>query len=156
MLTADYIPHIKLILEALRVNPERLNSKSKVAIDTRLLRTLLQVAVAKLPFSAEFYRTAYPDLAAAQNDGQIEDLRAHYIETGYFEGRLGAAPVVDEAFYASTYPDVATAVKRGDIASATEHYVTAGAAEGRIPNPDLKQVISFWNAVLGDETRSTR
>ena len=38
----DYVPHIDQFLRALRVNKERLASKSKIAIDAKLLRMLLQ------------------------------------------------------------------------------------------------------------------
>lgn len=39
--TPPYIPHIDLLLQALRVNRDRLNSKSKIAIDAKLLKTLM-------------------------------------------------------------------------------------------------------------------
>lgn len=153
MLSADYLPHISLLLQAMRVNQDRLNSKSKIAIDAKLLRALLQTIVAKLPFSAEFYAETYPDLADAYDAGKIPDLHGHFIESGFFEGRVGAPPPVDEAYYIGLYRDVATAVERGDVLSGTEHYVRAGAAEGRIPNARLKPVVDHWNGILRDDAR---
>jgi hypothetical protein len=61
----EYVPHIALLLDALRVNRERLDSRSKIAIDARLLRTLLQALGETLPFSSEFYLQTYPDIAEA-------------------------------------------------------------------------------------------
>jgi hypothetical protein len=92
-----------------------------------------------------------PDIAEAHASGQIKDLRAHFIQQGYFEGRSGAGPTVNEEFYTSTYPDVADAVKRGDVTSAGEHYLRSGAAEGRIPNALMKEEIEGWLSVLRDE-----
>lgn len=146
--TPPYIPHIDLLLQALRVNRDRLNSKSKIAIDARLLKTLMQTMVASAPFSEEFYKQNYPDLASANAAGQIPDLHQHFAETGYFEGRFGAPPTVDEAFYTGTYKDVGQAVLKGDVTSGTEHYLRSGASEGRIPNEEIRPLLEAWMVVL--------
>ena len=153
MPSPTYVPHIDLLLSALRVSRERLASKSKVAIDTELLRNLLQLAVASLPFDARFYATTYPDIAAAQKAGTIPDLRRHFVEQGFLEGRAGAEPRVDERYYLALYPDVVEAIARGDVASATEHYRRAGAAEGRVPSAAARDDIDHWNRLLRDEHR---
>jgi hypothetical protein len=147
----DYLPHIDLFLRALRINRERLSSRSKVAIEARLLRHLLRTLAEQAPFSEDFYLRNNPDVAEAHAKGQIGDLRAHYLEHGYFEGRPAAPPPVDEAFYAATYADVADAIRRGEVASGAEHYTRSGAAEGRLPNPEMKPVVDGWMAVLRDE-----
>ena len=85
--TPEYLPHIDLLLQALRINRERLNSKSKIAIDARLLRGLIQAIAARAPFSEEFYLQTYPDIAEAHAAGTIPDLQRHYVEAGFFEGR---------------------------------------------------------------------
>ncbi len=151
MQSIDYVPHVDLLLQALRINRERLNSKSKIAIDAKLLRTLLQTMVSSLEFSEEFYLETYPDIAEAYASGQIPDLRRHYIDLGFFEGRLGFPPAVDEEYYTNVYKDVGAAVQRGDITSATEHYLRSGASEGRVPNAQLKPVVDSWTSVLRDE-----
>jgi hypothetical protein len=148
---AEHLPHIDLVLQALRVNRERLNSRSKIAIDARLLKALLSALAGTGRFDAEFYRTTYPDVAAAHAAGDITDLREHYIRSGYFEGRLGAAPDVDEAFYTATYPDVGRAIAGGEIASGTDHYIRSGASEGRIPREDARVAIDAWMSLLRDE-----
>jgi hypothetical protein len=79
----------------------------------------------------------------------------HYIEAGFFEGRLGTPPPVDEAFYTSYYKDVGQAVTRGDIASATEHYLRQGVAEGRVPNRQIKPEVDYWMSILRDDARAT-
>ncbi len=147
----EYLPHIDMFLRALRINRERLASKTKIAVDAKLLRHMLQSLAEAAPFSDEFYLRNNPDVAEAHAAGQIADLRAHFVEQGYFEGRSGAAAMVNEAYYTSTYGDVAEAVRRGDVASGDEHYLRSGAAEGRVPNPQIKERIDSWTAILRDE-----
>jgi hypothetical protein len=144
----EYFPHIELLLQALRINRERLNGRSKIAIDAKLLRRLIELAVARLPFSPEFYARTYPDIAAANTAGQIPDLHKHFIETGYFEGRVGAPPPVDEGFYREVYRDVSHAVDRGDVESAQTHYMRSGAAEGRVPSAQLQPEVDSWISIL--------
>ena len=154
MQTPEYLPHIDLVLQALRINRERLNSKSKIAIDAKLLRALIQAVAARAPFSDDFYLHAYPDIADAHAVGDIPDLHRHYIESGFFEGRFGAPPAVDEPFYTTYYKDVGQAVARGDITSGAEHYLRQGAAEGRVPNRQIKPEVDYWISVLRDDTRA--
>jgi hypothetical protein len=145
-----FIPHIDLLLQSMRISRERLNSRSKVAIDTRLLRTLLYSLAEQLPFDPAFYLAQNDDVAAAYERGAITDLHRHYIETGFTEGRFGAAPTVDESFYASNYKDIGAAIRRGEIISAADHYVRAGAAEGRIPSEALRPAVQRWTDALAD------
>jgi hypothetical protein len=145
-----FVPHIDLLLQAMRISRERLCSRSKVAIDTRLLRTLLHSLAGQLPFDPGFYLAQNDDVAAAYETGEITDLRRHFIESGFFEGRFGAPPQVDEPFYAESYKDIGAAIRRGDILSATEHYVRAGAAEGRVPCEAMRPEVQRWAAALSD------
>jgi hypothetical protein len=145
-----FLPHIDQLLQALRISRERLNSRSKVAIDTRLLRILLHSLAGQLPFDPEFYLDSNADVAAAYESGSITDLHRHFIETGFIEGRFGAAPEVDEPFYAASYKDIGAAIRRGEVASARDHYVRAGAAEGRIPSEAMRQDIERWASVLSE------
>ncbi len=128
---------------------ERLRSGAKAAILLPILREILEVAASKLPFDEDFYLSTYPDVRAAYNSGQIADLRRHFVEEGYFEGRFGAKPNVDEGFYTDTYPDVAGAIANKEVGSALEHYMNAGAAEGRFANPEDKEVMMRWLRLAG-------
>lgn len=148
MQPSDYFPHIDLLLQSMRIDRDRLNRRGKVAIDARLLRRIIQSVVARLPFSAEFYAATYPDIAAAAAAGQIPDLHRHFVETGFFEGRMAVPPPVNEAQYRAAYMDVAEAVAEGRIASGADHYMRAGAAEGRVPAEALAAEIAQWMSVL--------
>lgn len=145
-----FVPHIEQLLQALRITRERLNSKSKVAIDTRMLRTMINCLVEQMPFDSEFYLAQNADIATAYERGEIPDLHRHFVESGFIEGRFGAAPLVDEPFYAASYKDIGAAIRRGDIVSAAEHYIVAGAAEGRIPSEAMRPQIERWAAALSD------
>lgn len=150
-MTAGFVlPHIDQLLRGLQITHARLTSRTKIAIDTAILRALLQSAVAALPFDAAFYRARNPDIDAAFLAGKIADLHGHFIEAGYLEGRFGAAPQVDEAFYLNAYPDVGESIARGHSPSALEHYLRCGAAEGRVPRAELLADIDRWTAVLGE------
>jgi hypothetical protein len=142
------VPHVDFVYRALRIDRERLNSKSRIAIAPRLLQWLLQALAAAAPFSEEFYLGTYSDLAGARASGQLSDPHRHFIETGFLEGRFGAPPAVDETYYTATYRDVAEAIARGDVASGAEHYMRAGAAEGRVPNRQAESQAEAWLNVL--------
>lgn len=148
---STFLPHIELLLQSLRISRDRLNSRSKVAIDTRLLRTMLQCLARQLPFDAKFYLANNPDIAAAHTAGTISDLREHFLEAGFFEGRFGAEPPVDELFYAASYQDIGTAIRRGDIVSGADHYMRSGAAEGRVPSEGMQSEVERWAAVLSHD-----
>ncbi len=144
-----YFPHIDMLLRALRITRPRLDGTAKVAVDARLLRALIEAAVASTPFSEEFYFQTYPDLKLAAGAGKLTDAHRHYVATGYFEGRLGAAPVIDDSFYIAANPDVARAMATGEVASPLDHYIKSGSAEGRAPSLDRHSEIDAWTALLG-------
>ena len=146
----SFLPHIDVLLQSLRISRDRLNSRSKVAIDTRLLRALLQSLVRQMPFDPAFYIAENADIAAAFEAGGITDLHRHFYESGYFEGRFGAPPPVDEKFYSSNYQDIGTAIRQGAISSGAEHYMRSGAAEGRLPSEALRPQVEQWAALLSD------
>jgi hypothetical protein len=150
-----YVPHIDLFLQALRINRERLDSRSKVAIDARLLKALLQVLAECAPFSQEFYLQNYADIAKAHAAGDLPDPKRHFVERGYFEGRVGAPTEVDEAWYLKRYRDVEQAARRGEVKSISEHFSHSGYAEGRSPSPALEPFIERWLSILHESAGRT-
>jgi hypothetical protein len=130
------------------LTPERLRSGLKVAVPLPALRAILSLAIESTPFDPEFYKRAYPDLSDAYNSGQITDLQRHFLETGYFEGRLGANPDFDEVFYKKSYPDVVEALATGKVTSAFEHYVGSGVFEGRHANARDAELAEVWTRLF--------
>ncbi len=82
----------------------------------------------------KWYLEAYPDIAEAVKSGDVASAKAHFIENGYFEGRLPFPIEVDEAWYSKTYPDIGAAIKKGGIQSAASHFHEFGYLEGRLPS----------------------
>ena len=142
------LPNGRVLMDVLKLTPERLWSGSKIALPLSFVRILLNLAISQLPFDEEFYMAMYPDLAAAHNTGQISDLKTHFAEQGYFEGRFGIRPSVDEEFYKKTYRDVADAVDLGQLSSGYDHYVKIGASEGRFANAEEMAALQSWLDVL--------
>jgi hypothetical protein len=143
------LPSGEILLNLLMITRERLHSGAKAAISIPILREILAVAISKLPYDEDFYLSTYEDIRDAYKSGQISNLRTHFMQEGYFEGRFGARPDVDEEFYKQTYPDVMAAISNGSVASGLDHYLRAGAAEGRFANSDDMQLKMHWLALGG-------
>lgn len=150
--TTPALPHIDIVLKALRIARDRLDGRGKLAIDASLVKHLLVLLATTAPFDETFYRRVYPDLAEARDRGEIEDLHRHFVEAGFLEGRFGSDPGVDTEFYQGLYPDVAKVLEAGGLRSASDHYLHAGAAEGRAPNAEVAPQVVRWLAVLRPDT----
>jgi hypothetical protein len=143
-----YVPPYDAVLASIGTSRAALEAQAEVSIPTPLFRFLMQLAIAHSDFNEAGYLEANPDVAAALRNGTIESARLHYVGFGYFEGRRGATPNVDEGWYLQTYPDVGSAVQNGRIASASEHFSVVGASEGRSPNMRYTQDAEQWKKIL--------
>jgi hypothetical protein len=139
-----FLPHPNTFMKALHVPKERLDGKTRIAVNPALMKFLLEQLIGKLSFDQSYYLDQNPDVAESYKAGNILDLHEHFKTTGYFEGRQGSRPEVDEAFYLQSYPDVAEAIRAGRIRSAAEHYATTGAAEDRIPASKHADLVRRW------------
>ncbi|WP_442756476.1 hypothetical protein ACNHKD_07650 [Methylocystis sp. JAN1] len=145
-----YVPSFNFFSQRLNVSREALESNENVTIPAGSLRFLLQLAVAVGEFDQENYLENNPDLSAAVKAGRLDDVRLHYIRHGFFEGRKGATPRVDEGWYREQYPDVAKAIDQGAITSASLHFLTSGEVEGRVPQEAFLTDISEWKRSFKD------
>jgi hypothetical protein len=142
-----YVPHYDAVLHALGTSRKELNEKAQVQVPVSLLKYLLRAVVAQGEFNAAGYLAANRDVQDAANKGQVADPKAHYVNFGYFEGRRGATPPVDEAWYRKTYTDIATAIRKGEISSGQEHFLTIGAEEFRAPAATFVADVAEWKKV---------
>jgi hypothetical protein len=94
---------------------------------------LLKLMIRGIDVDEDWYARAYDDIGQAIRAGSIASARQHFINDGYFEGRLPAAIRVDEAWYLRRYPDVAEGIRKGILTSAQEHFDMDGYKEGRLP-----------------------
>lgn len=99
-------------------------------VRTSALRAVVGILISQLPFDEAFYLETYPDIRQARATAEI-DPHTHFVQHGYFEGRLGAKPEFDENFYRIYYPDVGSAIRRGEFKSELDHFIRTGAEEGR-------------------------
>jgi hypothetical protein len=102
-----------------------------VTVQTSGLRDLLIELARQQPFDPEFYADAYPDIEAARLAGIVSDLREHFVNSGFLEGRLPSEPPFDPVWYASHYPDLSSAIPPNDAKALHNHFMTAGLVEGR-------------------------
>jgi hypothetical protein len=149
-----YVPPLESLLKAIGTSQEEFHNSTEVVVPTELLKLLLQVAVANSDFNSVGYLRENPDIADAVQSAALDDPRLHYVGYGFFEGRLGATPEVDERWYLRTYTDVGDAVRSGDVASASEHFRVIGATEGRSPSATYSLAAEQWKKALGSATES--
>jgi hypothetical protein len=144
-----YIPHYDAILHAIGTSREELNGKTEVEIPISLFKFLLQLAVVNGEFNSIGYLAANRDIQDAVKRGQVPDPKLHYVSFGFFEGRRGATPAVDESWYRRTYTDIAVAVRNRDIGSGAEHFDTIGAEEFRAPAAPYLADATEWKKASG-------
>ena len=145
-----YIPHYDAILHAIGTTREELKGKTEIEIPMSLFKFLLQNALSHGEFNLPGYLAANKDIQDAAKSGRVPDPKAHYVDYGFFEGRLGATPAVDEAWYRRTYADIGAAVRKGAIASGAEHFNAIGAEEFRAPSSAYKADAIAWKKATGN------
>ena len=94
--------------------------------------------------------------ADAVRRGKLPSGRAHFLATGYFEGRDTGHADFDEAWYLQRYPDVQKAVQRGLSASGLEHFKGPGMSEWRSPNKAAEADISRWRAAIAPQLAAAK
>jgi hypothetical protein len=122
-----------------------------ITISKKSLRLLLQYVALSSDYDEEVYLRENNDVAEAYDAGQVTDLRQHYREHGFFEGRKAANVDVDEDWYLETYPDVADSVAEGAISSGLAHFLERGEIEMRSPNEDANPWVQAWAESLSHQ-----
>lgn len=94
---------------------------------------LLRSIISGIELDEEWYLQEYPDIAEAVQAGRVMSGKQHFVEDGYFEGRLPFPMPVDERWYLEQNPDVAENVRKGLLSSGQQHFAEDGYREGRLP-----------------------
>ena len=128
-----YIPHYDAILHAVGTSREDLTRQTEITIPLSLFKHLLQIALVHGDFNLAGYLAENRDVQEAAKKGLVPDPKMHYVGFGFFEGRRGATPAVDESWYRRTYSDIAVAIRKGEIPSGSDHFNIKGAEEFRAP-----------------------
>jgi hypothetical protein len=126
-----YLPPFEVIKRQIEITTSdgRLNVKATYEDFLRMIQLLMST----VDVDEDWYLAQYADVAEAIACGAIESAAQHFIDNGYFEGRLPSAVSVDEEWYRKEYPDVAESIRTGSESSGQAHYVRTGYKEGRLP-----------------------
>jgi len=131
-----YVTPYSYITKMAGTRPSKSNGDarhSSAFITEDVLVDIIKLLLQSVDVDEDWYRLKYPDVADAIDEGVFRSAKHHFIESGYFEGRLPAELTVNEEWYAATYEDVAERVKSGAITSLTQHFRDHGYDEGRRP-----------------------
>ena len=128
------LPSLKLVKQRLSVVKAKRQPKIDSSYDEFL--DIVRLLLRGVAFDEAWYLAEYPDIAEAVAAGDLRSARHHFIDSGYFEGRMPRALEIDEAWYLAEYPDVAEGIARGEIESARQHFLEHGYEEGRFCSPD--------------------
>jgi hypothetical protein len=127
----NYFPPFEVIRRSVDISTVR--GELRVNVSYEDFVKLLKLMIGGIEVDEEWYSHAYEDIGQAIRSGTIQSARRHFINDGYFEGRLPFPIQVEEAWYLRQYPDVADGIRKGILTSAQEHYEMDGYKEGRLP-----------------------
>jgi hypothetical protein len=110
------------------------NGHRRVTMTYEEFKDVIRMLLRFVEVDEEWYRREYDDVVAEIGEGKTyRSAKHHFVEEGYFEGRLPQPPAVDAEWYMKQYADVAEGVRNGAFTSALQHYMEHGYSEGRMP-----------------------
>jgi len=118
--------------------------KSKATVDTVSGQTMVHMShdvlveifrsiIVNMDIDEAWYLRRYPDVADAVRAGTFRSAKEHFVNNGYFEGRMPFPIQVDERYYLDRNPEVADFVRRELLPSGQQHFDENGYLEGRRP-----------------------
>lgn len=126
-----YIPPFELIRRSIEISTVRGELRVNLSYEefVKILRTVIQ----GVEVDDAWYLRTYEDIAAAIRQGIVHSAKRHFVDDGYFEGRLPFPMIVDERWYLGQNSDVAKSIRDGVVHTAQEHFDQDGYREGRLP-----------------------
>ena len=128
-----YLPPFEVIKSTLNLTSSR--GRTRVDMTYEDLQQVIRTLLAVVEVDETYYLSRNPDVAAGIRQGAIGSAREHFVDHGYFEGRLPYRIEVDEKWYTEAHPDLAASLGTGAYATAQDHFDGPGYAEGREPFP---------------------
>lgn len=126
-----YVPPFDLIRRSVEISTVR--GELRVNVSYEDFVKILKMMITGVEVDEAWYLRTYEDIGQAVKDGIVKSARQHFVDDGYFEGRLPFPVRVDQAWYTQQYPDVAESIRTGLVASAQSHFDEDGYREGRLP-----------------------
>ncbi len=126
-----YVPPFELLKGLVDVSAVK--GELRVTATYKQFVEILKLMLVGIKVDEAWYLKQYEDIAEAIKAGIVQSPQQHFIDDGYFEGRLPGPMVVDEKWYLEAYPDVADGIRAGTLTSAQAHFERDGYKEGRRP-----------------------
>ena len=126
-----YLPPFDLIRRSVEIVTVR--GELRVNVSYEEFVKLLKLLIAGIEVDEAWYLRTYEDIAKAIREGTIASARRHFIDDGYFEGRLPFPVRVDERWYLQHNADIADSVRKGVVPNGQTHFDEDGYREGRLP-----------------------
>ena len=126
-----YVVPFHRLLE--KIGTKSANGQLQVTLTFDEFKGVIKMFLRGIEVDEEWYRREYADIAEAIDAKKIRSAKEHFVEEGYFEGRLPRPHEIDEAWYTGHYEDVAEGLRNGSFTSALRHFKEHGYAEGRFP-----------------------
>jgi hypothetical protein len=126
-----YVPPFDFIRRSVEISTVRGELQVRMSYDEFV--KMIKLLLSGTEVDEQWYVRQYDDVRDAIATGDILSAKKHFVEDGYFEGRLPFPMAVDEDWYLAQYPDVADGISKGTITSAGQHFTDDGYREGRFP-----------------------
>ncbi len=126
-----YLPPFELIRRSIEISTVR--GELRVNVSYENFVAILRAMIKGIEVNEAWYCRTYEDIGKAVKEGSIRSAKEHFVNDGYFEGRLPFPIMIDERWYLVENPDVAESIRKGVIDSAQEHFNKDGYREGRLP-----------------------
>ena len=128
-----YVPPFDLIRRSVEISTVK--GELRVNVSYEEFIRILKMMISGVEVNDDWYTGTYEDIGKAIKDGTVKSAQQHFVDDGYFEGRLPFPMRVDERWYLQQYPDVADSIRRDALPSAQAHFDEDGYREGRLPFP---------------------
>jgi hypothetical protein len=126
-----YLPPFEVLKTYITIS--NVKGELMVSCSYENLIQLLRQVIVGVEVNEQWYLNRYPDIAEAIEAGTVQSARLHFVNDGYFEGRLPFPIQVDERYYLGQNTGVADYVRKGMLESGQQHFDENGYMEGRLP-----------------------
>ena len=128
-----YLPPFELLKAFLTISTVK--GELMVSCTYENMVQLLRQMIIGVEVNEAWYLERYPDIAEAIEQGIVKSARLHFVNDGYFEGRMPFPIRIEERYYLAHNPGVSEYVRTGMLESGQQHFDENGYQEGRLPFP---------------------
>jgi hypothetical protein len=126
-----YLPPFEVLKALLTIS--NVKGELMVSCSYENMVQMVRKMISGIDVDEQWYLERYPDIADAIQQGLVKSAQLHFVNDGYFEGRMPFPIHVDERYYLSQNAGVADYVRKGMLESGQQHFDENGYQEGRLP-----------------------